>query len=880
MNTEPSTRRGLGLTLRTAIWSWLATLVTLVLFSLVIIDQQKRVLEENLASKAHAVLASLQHVASGAVVNEDFSTVVDHCKEMLLRDSTLDFLVITKNDGFTLVHDRTGWRSEELKEEEWHPATRVARGRIAWIPLFGRSAFHYSQPFDYSGIEWGWIHVGLTLDNHHRSVAAIHRQTGLLAVVCILLSLAASSFHARHLVRPILGLRNVVQRVAGGDLAARAEAGLPDELGTLAHSVNVMAEALLRRDRILESVRFAAQQFLGASEWRRALPSVLEKIGLAAEAGRAYVFEGRPGGTALNSGPLWYVWHREGAAGPDAPEAGAAGELPTGFGATPGADLLAGRILTRRVSELGPEERAQWEARGVRSCIVIPIHVAGEWWGGLGLDDGEGERVWTDAERDSLRAAADMLGATIERQRVQDALVEAKDTLELRVLERTGELREQVAAKEKALSERRRAEATLMESEERFRSLFENATVGIYRTSGEGRLLMANPALLKMLRFPSPEAAFQGDAATMGCQEPAERERYRTLIERDGQVLGLESKWRCHDGSEIHVRESAKAVREPDGGLRWYEGTVEDITERKQAEEELARLNQEVRETARQAGMAEVATGVLHNVGNVLNSVNVSANVVLDRLRQSKVASLPKLVELLEAQADNLGEFFARDPRGQRVPGYLSALSANLGEEQTFCLHELETLRKHIDHIKDIVAMQQNYARVSGVVETVAPAQLVEDALQLNAGALARHGVKVYREYTEVPLIAVEKHKVLQILVNVIRNAKYALDDARTEDKQMHVRIESASPERVRIMVIDNGVGISSENLTRIFQHGFTTRKEGHGFGLHSGALAARELGGTLTAHSDGPGRGATFTIELPLRRQATPRDRAARGSA
>jgi len=180
-------------------------------------------------------------------------------------------------------------------------------------------------------------------------------------------------------------------------------------------------------------------------------------------------------------------------------------------------------------------------------------------------------------------------------------------------------------------------------------------------------------------------------------------------------------------------------------------------------------------------------------------------------------------------------------------------------------LDELDGLRKHIDHIKDIVAMQQNYARVSGVVETVAPAQLVEDALQLNAGALARHGVKLTREFQPVPLIAVEKHKVLQILVNLIRNAKYALDEGHSEEKRLRVRITAPQDERVRIEVIDNGVGIPSENLTRIFQHGFSTRKDGHGFGLHSGALTAKELGGHLTGHSAGPDTGATFTLELPL---------------
>jgi two-component system NtrC family sensor kinase len=145
------------------------------------------------------------------------------------------------------------------------------------------------------------------------------------------------------------------------------------------------------------------------------------------------------------------------------------------------------------------------------------------------------------------------------------------------------------------------------------------------------------------------------------------------------------------------------------------------------------------------------------------------------------------------------------------------------------------------------------------------PKELVEDALRLNAGAVERHRVTVVREYEPAPPVSVDRHKVLQILVNLIRNSKYALDERGHTDKVMTFRIRRVGAERIAISVIDNGVGIRPENLQRIFEHGFTTRKHGHGFGLHSGALAAKELCGSLTAHSDGPGKGAAFTLELPI---------------
>jgi C4-dicarboxylate-specific signal transduction histidine kinase len=161
--------------------------------------------------------------------------------------------------------------------------------------------------------------------------------------------------------------------------------------------------------------------------------------------------------------------------------------------------------------------------------------------------------------------------------------------------------------------------------------------------------------------------------------------------------------------------------------------------------------------------------------------------------------------------------------------------------------------------------MQQSYAKSSGVLESLQVAELVDDALRMNAGAMTRHNVKVVRDFADQPPILTEKHKVLQILVNLIRNAKYACDDSGKDDKLIRLRVRNGDG-RIKISVIDNGIGIPAENLTRIFNHGFTTRKEGHGFGLHSGAIAAKELGGTLAAFSAGIGHGATFTLELPAK--------------
>lgn len=320
------------------------------------------------------------------------------------------------------------------------------------------------------------------------------------------------------------------------------------------------------------------------------------------------------------------------------------------------------------------------------------------------------------------------------------------------------------------------------------------------------------------------------------------------------------------DGVERTALSSAQCLVGPGGERLGALAVVEDITERRLAEAELERVHKQLLTASRQAGMAEVASNVLHNVGNVLNSVNVSASLVTERLRNSKSVGLTRVSVLLAEHAQDLPAFLA-GPQGKHLPAYLQQLSTALASERDAAVAELSALRSNVEHIKEIVAMQQGHARRGGVTDTIDVRALVEDALRMNEGAFSRHGVSLVRDFAPAPLIEVDKHRVLQILVNVIRNAKYACDDATGPLKRVTVRIR-ATEASLLIAVIDTGVGIPQANLERIFNHGFTTRAQGHGFGLHSAALAARELGGTLHAESAGPGLGATFTLTLPLNRR------------
>ncbi len=333
-----------------------------------------------------------------------------------------------------------------------------------------------------------------------------------------------------------------------------------------------------------------------------------------------------------------------------------------------------------------------------------------------------------------------------------------------------------------------------------------------------------------------------------------------------------------HMLSQIQMRDEALQEARQDLEVRVTERTEDlrqscetlkqEILERQQTQARLDDVHKELVAASRFAGMAEVATGVLHNVGNVLNSVNVAAGIIMDRVETSRSANLDKLAALLTENENNLESFFSAGGKGKHLPGYIRTLAKQVAAERAEMTSELKQLQKHIEHIKTIVTMQQSYAKTSGVVETVSPVELIEDAVRINSGGLARHHVDILREYHEVPSIKIDRHKVLQILVNLIRNAKYACDESGKDERWIKLRLVRTD-NIIEICVIDNGVGISEENLTRIFNHGFTTRAEGHGFGLHSGALAAQELGGTLGAHSEGLGKGARFTLTIPVNLEA-----------
>jgi len=285
------------------------------------------------------------------------------------------------------------------------------------------------------------------------------------------------------------------------------------------------------------------------------------------------------------------------------------------------------------------------------------------------------------------------------------------------------------------------------------------------------------------------------------------------------------------------------------------------VTQRRQQDERRRELQFQLRDASREAGMAEVATGVLHSVGNVLNSLGVSASLVQSQLRKSRVANVQRVANLLQENSADLGRFLTDDERGRQLPAYLAQLGEHLADENRGLQVEVAAIASHVGHIRTIVAAQQTHARRGGVIEAVDLAELLDSAAAVHFADMG--DVAIRRDYEPLESVTLDRHKLIQILGNLMSNARFALKEQTGGARQLRLELRRRDGDSIEVAVQDSGIGIQADVLGRLFEFGFTTKKDGHGFGLHSSAILAKELGGGLEASSPGAGKGARFTLHL-----------------
>lgn len=416
------------------------------------------------------------------------------------------------------------------------------------------------------------------------------------------------------------------------------------------------------------------------------------------------------------------------------------------------------------------------------------------------------------------------------------------------------------------ITEQKKLQQIAEESRRNYRALLNNIPDMAWIKDRDGHFMAVNQTFCKAFHLKLEDILNKTD---YDLSRPELAEKY---IKDDIEVMEkkikkrVEEKIEYADGTSHWVETIKLPIFNDQNEIVGTSGISRDITKRKKFEADLERMHKEMIDISRQAGMAEMATEVLHNVGNALNSVNVSSTIILDTIKKSELTDLFRAVGMIRLNYDQLSDFITKDPQGKYLPKYLIAVADHLKKEQEELLTEANSLIKNIEHIKKIIMMQQSFAKRKPLFELQSLAELAENAIRMNETTLAKNNIQVKRHFSDIPDIETDRHKVMQILMNLVQNAKNAMQRVPHQQKILILEIGASAPDLVYISVIDNGAGISKKNMDQIFSYGFTTRKEGHGFGLHSGFLVATEIGGSLKAESRGSGFGAKFTLELPIR--------------
>jgi PAS domain S-box-containing protein len=424
----------------------------------------------------------------------------------------------------------------------------------------------------------------------------------------------------------------------------------------------------------------------------------------------------------------------------------------------------------------------------------------------------------------------------------------------------------------------RHSESELRDSRNLLQALIEHSSAAIGVKSVEGRYLLINRRLAALAQCGPEECLGKADSALWPPEVAARREEADRQVLTTGGAITQEEVVVLPEGERTFL-----SVRFPlthEGGAPYASACIStDITDRKRAEEslrqahdelelrveertrELRDVHRQLMEAARVAGREEISTTILHNVGNMVSSLNVAAEVMRGQLRKSRVEALRKAMGVMRDHETELARYLTEDPKGKVLVSFLPPLAAELVLENERMLTELAELQKNLDHINNIITVQQSLAsRTLQVIEELDVCVTIDEALRIQLQHTS--DIEVIRDYVPLPPLHTDRHKLLQILINLMSNAQYAMR-AMPPPRRLQVCARDLGA-RVQIQVKDTGIGIPPEKMTQIFQYGFTDKKDGHGFGLHSCALHARAMGGSLVAHSDGAGHGAVFTLELP----------------
>jgi PAS domain S-box-containing protein len=486
------------------------------------------------------------------------------------------------------------------------------------------------------------------------------------------------------------------------------------------------------------------------------------------------------------------------------------------------------------------------------------------------LTHGELEQAVEEHSVELNKAEVEINPEKSEPKPPEEASQTVHNELEARTEEQIQELLEENQQLKMQLEERIMMTEVLHENEQQFRALVANIPGAVYRfrIDSEWTIEFISDVIAEITAYPASHFKWKSALTYRDIIHPEDREKVeKAIAEGMDPQKSFSVEYRIIDatGQEHWLTENGQAVFATDGTPLWLDGTIFDITQRKKAEADLAAVQKELIENAHQAGMADIATDTLHNVGNILNSVKTSAHVIGDIMKASSLSDMKKANSMLKANIGDIEEFISNHPKGKKLMQYYLKLEEEFTKEHDNVREHLVRLTDKVKAIEDVVKAQQSYAGVSSLTESLDLSEIVEDALTIQSETQAQYNLEIVKNYQDVPKVDVNKTKLVHTLINLLQNAKDAMNEFPADKKILTFSIEN-DDEAVFVKVSDTGSGIPQKDIENIFSHGFTTKKNGHGFGLHSCANYMREMGGRMWAESEGEGKGATFVLRFPRR--------------
>ncbi len=429
------------------------------------------------------------------------------------------------------------------------------------------------------------------------------------------------------------------------------------------------------------------------------------------------------------------------------------------------------------------------------------------------------------------------------------------------------------------IGKRKKVQAALQNSENLLNSFYDNTPSILFIKSTDGKYLMINRRFEEFFKlnkeevigktdrelFP-PETAdsfIQHDLQAIYGKDHLEYEeeigingRFFTYLSVKFPVFDVDDKIMAVCGISNDISASKQATRE----LKKYQVDLEELV--KERTRALEDLQQEALHNAHKAGMAEIVTDVLHNIGNVLTNVKTSSHTIEIALRSSSIKNLKKGADLLEENMENIEEFL-QSSKGIKLLKYLIISIKHIEDEFGVIEENRKRLHNKINTISEVITAQQTNAATNYAMKEKADLRtIIEDALRLDIIPLKSLGNKIKKQFDPVPEVVIQKSKLIQIIINLIKNASEAMSSLPVNRRSLSISLDSNN-HNVFLRITDNGKGIEKELLKKIFHHGYTTRKDGHGFGLHSCATYMSDMGGDIYAESEGINRGATFILKF-----------------